>query len=190
MIAAARSCFSDHRFDGETADCLRGFVVPWGGAWNVGCSSCLVPAYSWPCVSHFPGRLDCVFISLLVFLSSVLSLRPWRSRRRRASAAVMSRMLVLVLIISSIISCGEVGHSCRPRVPLHLIGVLSSHLGRLSCGGRRALPLISPCVSFSLSWGKRRRMGFFAHRHLMSSGFSFLISPFHLVWRLVPYLSS
>lgn len=69
-----------------------------------------------------------------------------------------------------IISCGEVGRSCRPRVPLHLIGVLSSHLGRISCGGRRTLPLISPCVSSSLSWGKRRRMGFLANRPLMSPG--------------------
>lgn len=45
----------------------------------------------------------------------------------------MSRMLVLVLIISSIISCGEIDRSCRPRVPLHLIGA-----SLLIVGGYRA----------------------------------------------------
>lgn len=105
----------------------------------------------------FPRAWVLRFPFLPVLMSSVLSWHPMRcSCRRRASAAVMSRVLALILIISSIISCGEVGRSCRPRVLLHLIGVLSSHLGRLSCSGRRALPLISPCVSFSLSWGKRR----------------------------------
>lgn len=38
-----------------------------------------------------------------------------------------------------------------------------------------------------MSWGKRRRIGFPAHRSRASLGFSFLVSPCRLVERLVPY---
>lgn len=46
MIAAARSCFSAYRFDGEAALFACGLCHSLGGAWSVGCSSCLVPTYS------------------------------------------------------------------------------------------------------------------------------------------------
>lgn len=123
-------------------------------------------------MSHSPGRLDCVFISLLVFISSVPAWRPVCFRRRRASAAVMPRVPVLVLVISSIISCGEVGHSYHPRVPFHLIGVSSLLIwgGYRAADGERCL---SPDPSRSnVSWGKRRVMGFLVHRHLMPLGCS------------------
>lgn len=54
MIATTRSRFSDYRFDGGAADCLRGFVVPWQ-ACGVGRSSRLVRGRPGPCVSHLPG---------------------------------------------------------------------------------------------------------------------------------------
>ena len=106
----------------------------------------------------FPRAWVLRFPFLLVLMSSVLSWHPMRcSCRRRASAAVMPRVFVLVLIISSSHADAAVSFSSFScAVSSH--HVVSSHRGRLSCGGRRALSLISPCVSFSLSWGKRREI--------------------------------
>lgn len=188
MIAAARSCFSDYRFDGGTADLLAGFVIPWGlgvsAVHLVSCRHVLVHA----CFICPSVGIAFSFLTRVLVISPVVASLAFPSSASLGGGYV--RVLVLILIISSIISCGEVGRSCRHRVLLHLIGVLSSHRWRLSCGGRRTLPLISPCVSFLLSWGKRRGIRFLAHRHLMPSGFSFLVSPCRLVGRLVPYLSS
>lgn len=58
--------------------------------------------------------------------------------------------------------------------------VLSSHRWRLSCGGRRSF-LIRPLSRSRMSWGKRRRIGFPAHRSRVSLRFSFLVSPCRLV---------
>lgn len=132
MIAAARSCFSDHRFDGGTADCLRCFVVPWG-AWSVGCSSCLVPACSWPCVSHSPGRWDCVFLSCSCLRHQsrrgVLGVPVVGEPRRRICPGV----LVLVLIISSS------SRAAREVVPVVLVfRFISSVSSLLIWGGYRA----------------------------------------------------
>ena len=115
------------------------------------------------------------FPFLLVFLSSVLSLRPWRSRRRRASggyvpdACPRSHHLINHLVrrgrsfLSS--SCSASSHRC----PLFSSGAVIVRRTE-SVASHQSLRLVL------IELGKRRRMGFFAHRHLMSSGFSFLVS--------------
>ena len=108
--------------------------------------------------------------------------------RRLTSAGNMSRVSV-PRRHHIIISC-DVGGSvlivigCRIVLPPPR--VLSSHRWRLSCGGRRSF-LIRPLSRSRMSWGKRRRIGFPAHRSRVSLRFSFLVSPCRLVERLVLY---
>lgn len=61
-----------------------------------------------------------------------------------------SRVPVLVLIISSSLAEGTASFSSSSGVASSFPGVLSSHLIRLSCGGRRALPFILFQLSYEL----------------------------------------
>lgn len=139
--AAARSCFSNHRFDGGAANCLRAlsfsggldrrlFILSRAGiflAMRVSFARALGIAFSF----LIRVRIISPGVAFLTFPSSA-------SLGGGYVLGACPRPHHLVII-----SCGEVGRSCRPRVPLHLIGVISSHRDWLSCGGRRALPLIS-----------------------------------------------
>lgn len=173
MIAAARSFFSDHRFDGGAADCLRVLSFPGGLERRLFILSRAGMFLSMRVSFALAWGLRFPF--LLVFLSSVLSLRPWRSRRRRASggyvpdACPRSHHLINHLVrrgrsfLSS--SCSASSHRC----PLFSSGAVIVRRTE-SVASHQSLRLVL------IELGKRRRMGFFAHRHLMSSGFSFLVS--------------
>lgn len=151
MIAAARSCFSGYRFDGGTTNCLRVFVVPrWLGAAAVHLVSCVVvPGRA--CIIRSGVGIAFSLLARVLVISSVMASLAFsiigEPRRRTCSRCLF--------IISYLVRRGRL-RSHPPSCPSHLPGVISSHRGRLSCGGRRALPFISPCVSFSLSCGKRR----------------------------------
>lgn len=185
MIAAGRSCFSDHRFDGETTNCLRVFVVPrWLGAAAVHLVSCrhiLVHA----CLIS-PG----VGVAFS-FLARVCVISPDVAFLVFPSSASLGGGYVLSACHRShhlIVSCG-----CDCFVLIVLVccavsshHVISSHRGRLSCGGRRA----SSSRLVLIELGKTAQNGISHSSPRMSSGFSFLVSPCRLVGRLVPDLSS
>lgn len=148
MIAAARSCFSAYRFDGEAALFACGLCHSLGGGLerrlfilsradiflNMRVSFALV------LVIAFPLLANAHIISLVW--------RLVRSLRRIASAVDTFRASVF-RPHHLIISCGgAVSFSSSSGAASVSPGVLSSHRGRLSCGGRLALSLISPCVSF------------------------------------------
>lgn len=91
------------------------------------------------------------FPFLLVFLSSVLSLRPWRSCRRRASEAVMSWVPVPRPHHLIIISCGGAvsfssSSGAASSSPVFFLLIVGGY--RAADGGRC---LSSALVSFSLS---------------------------------------
>lgn len=179
MIAAARSRFSDYRFDGGTADCLRGFVVTPVVLWRLSFIS------SRACVSHLPGRGDCVFLACPCPYHAP-AWRPVRPHRRRALVTDTPRASVIVPH-HLIISCGGGGFVLivvRCRL-INLCSLFSSWAAivRRTAGVVFHLPL----PRSRMSWGKRRGMRFLIHHPLMPSGFSFLVSPCRLVGRLVPF---
>lgn len=157
MIVSARSRFSAYRFDGGTADCLLGFVVP---RMRRGVGRFLLPrAGSSRTVRVSFARALVIAFSLLANARIIgLAWRLVRPRRRRASAVDTFRGLFF-RPHHLIISCGGGGSvlivlGCRLVLPR--CSLFSS--GRLSCGGRRVLSLIRSPSRSCMSWGKRRGM--------------------------------
>lgn len=137
--------------------------------------------------SRFPGyRFDSGWLCLLAWFSSFLGMR-WDVGRILLPHAWSSRVPVFSSSSSShhLVRRGR-SFSSSSGVVSSFPGVLSSHRMRVSCGGRRAF-LIRPLSHSRMSLGKRRKIGFPAHRFRMSPGFSFLVSPCRIAGRLVPY---
>lgn len=117
---------------------------------------------------------------MLAWFSSFLGMR-WDVGRILLPHAWSSRVPVFSSSLSShhLVRRGR-SFSSSSGVVSSFPGVLSSHRMRVSCGGRRAF-LIRPLSHSRMRWGKRRKIGFPAHRFRMPPGFSFLFSSCRLV---------
>ena len=156
MIAAARSGFSVYRFDdGGGSVCLR--ALSFLGGLGVGCLSCLVPTYSWPCVSHLTWRVD-VFSFL--------------ARARIISSDVASLTFPSSASLGGVICPGCLSSFSSSRH--HLVRRGRSFLSSSCSASSHRCPLFSswaaivrrtagvashpPLPRSRMSWGKRRGM--------------------------------
>lgn len=188
MIAAARSCFSGYRFDGETTNCLRVFVVPrWLGASAVYLVSCR-HVLGHACLIRPSVGIAFSFLARVCVISPGVAFLTFPSSASLGGDYVPGACPRSHHLINHLVRRGYV-------VPVVLVFRFISLVSSLSSGA--AIVRWTAGVAFHLplprsrmSWGKQRGMRFLIHRPLMPPVFSFLVSPCRLVGRLVPYLSS